>query len=336
MRPTLHPSLVNGRSGDPVLYVETLFEKHVILFDLGNIDALTPRQIQRIDHAFVSHAHMDHFFGFDRLLRVLTGREKTIRLYGPSGFADCVYHKLQGYEWNLAARYTSDLVFIVTEIDRAFETKSFSFRMREGFARQAIGQGHAEGGVLHKEEMFCVKTAVLDHRIPCLGFAVEETAHVNIWKNRVEERGLPIGPWLHDLKRAVIEQRPDSHLIHVNTRSGNGQDISLADLRDVYTITPGQKIGYVTDVADTKANREAIIALVQCADMLFIEAVFSKADAALAAERAHLTTAAAGEIARAAKVKRIAAMHFSLRYEGEEGLLLAEVEEAFTSPCSGP
>jgi ribonuclease Z len=27
MRPLLHPSLVNGRFGDPALYIETLFEK---------------------------------------------------------------------------------------------------------------------------------------------------------------------------------------------------------------------------------------------------------------------------------------------------------------------
>ena len=33
MRPLLHPSLVNGRSGDPALYIETLFEKRAILFE---------------------------------------------------------------------------------------------------------------------------------------------------------------------------------------------------------------------------------------------------------------------------------------------------------------
>ena len=37
------------------------------------------------------------------------------------------------------------------------------------------------------------------------------------------------------------------------------------------TITAGQKIAYVTDAADTPANRAAIVALVQNADILFIE-----------------------------------------------------------------
>jgi hypothetical protein len=65
--------LVNGRFGDPVLYVETLFEKCAILFDLSN---LPPRKVQSLEHVFVSHAHINQFIGFDRLLRLLVGRER--------------------------------------------------------------------------------------------------------------------------------------------------------------------------------------------------------------------------------------------------------------------
>ena len=87
MRPLLHPSLVNGRFGDPALYIETLFETRTILFDLGDIGALSPRKIKRLEHILVSHAHVDHFVGFDRLLRLLVGREKKISLYRPPGFS---------------------------------------------------------------------------------------------------------------------------------------------------------------------------------------------------------------------------------------------------------
>jgi len=66
MRPLLHPTLVNGRSGDPALYIETLFEKRAILFDLGDISNLPPRKIQRLEHIFVSHTHIGHFIGFDQ------------------------------------------------------------------------------------------------------------------------------------------------------------------------------------------------------------------------------------------------------------------------------
>jgi len=103
----------------------------------------------------------------------------------------------------------------------------------------------------------------------------------------------------------------------------------LASLRDVLTVTAGQKVVYVTDAADTAANRAAIIRLAQGADLLFIETAFAEADFALAADRAHLTTAAAGRIAREAGLRRIEPFHFSPRYAGEEARLMDEVMTAF-------
>lgn len=325
MRPILHPSLVNGRFGDPALYVETLFEKHAILFDLGEISTLPTRKLLRLEHVFVSHAHIDHFIGFDQLLRVLVGREKTINLYGPKGLVEHVHHKLQAYRWNLADRYTVDLIFTVTEVDPLLGVNLVKFRLKNAFTAEAVGSGRTIDGVLYSDPGFRVSTAVLDHRTPCLGFAIEETAHVNVWKNRLAELGLPVGAWLRGLKRAVVENRPNGDLIRIDGDCA----ISLGELRSAVTVTPGQKIGYITDVADTADNRAAIIRLVRNADLLFIEAAFVKADAALAAKRAHLTTAAAGAIARQAGVRRVEPFHFSPRYAGEEALLLSEVEAAF-------
>lgn len=75
-----------------------------MLFDLGDIASLSPRKIQRLGHVFVSHAHIDHFVGFDRLLWVLVGRDKLIHLYGPNGFIDHVHHKLRAYQPAMKAR----------------------------------------------------------------------------------------------------------------------------------------------------------------------------------------------------------------------------------------
>ena len=334
MRPLLHPNLVNGRSGDPALYVETLFEKRAILLDLGGIAVLSPRKILRVDHVFVSHAHMDHFAGFDHLLLLQIGREKTIHLYGPQGFISHVGHKLHGYVWNLAAGYPCDLVFIVTEIAASFETRAAQFRLKRGFAEEPAGSGRIIDHVLYQEPSFRVCVSVLDHRIPCLGFAIEEAIHVNVWKTRLAELGLPVGPWLRELKRAVTDNMPDDHPIRIAT-PGAPREWPLGSLRRVVTVTAGQKIGYVTDVADTPANRQSIIRLVRNADLLFIEAAFAQADAGLARERAHLTTAAAGQIARAAGVRRLEPFHFSPRYAGEDERMLNEVRAAFGGQCSG-
>lgn len=329
MRPLLHPRLVNGRTGDPAVYVETLFERRAILFDLGDIAALPPRKILRLEHVFVSHTHIDHFVGFDRLLRVHVGREKTINLYGPQGFIERVHHKLQAYHWNLVDRYPCDLRFVVMEVGALAETRIVQFRLKTAFAREEIGEGYLLDNVIYREPTFHVSTALLEHRTSCLAFAIEESVHVNVWKDRLAKMALPIGPWLRDLKRAITEDKPDDFIIRIDGRSVQVREVPLAELRGVATVTPGQKLAYVTDAADTAANRKSIIALAANADVLFIEAAFAEADVALAAERAHLTTTAAGRIAAEAGVRRVEPFHFSPRYDGEEERMLNEVMTAF-------
>jgi ribonuclease Z len=325
MRPLLHASLVNGRYGDPAVYVEMLFEKRALLLDLGDITFLPPRKIHRIEHVFVSHAHIDHFVGFDVLLRALVGREKTVHLFGPSEFIERVAHKLHGYQWNLADLFQYDLGFAVTELDVSGIVRTARFRLKNAFTAEPLGARSLPGRVIHSEPTFLVSAAVLEHCIPCLAFALLEKAHVNVWKNRLAERGLPVGPWLRELKRAIIEGRPDDHMIKLpQSEQHLVGAMALAALRDVVTVTPGQKIGYVTDAADTPANRRAIIDLVRGADLLFIEAPFAEADASIAAGRAHLTTRAAGEIAHAAGVRRVEPFHFSPRYQGV-GMLPVDV-----------
>jgi len=338
MRPFLHPTLVNGRTGDPVLYLETLFEKRAILFDLGDLSNLPTRKLQRIRHVFVSHTHIDHFIGFDHLLRVLVGREKTLKLYGPSGFIEHVHHKLRAYRWNLVSHYVSDLMLEVVEVGTSLDTRKARFRLKSAFAIEVMGAGRLSDGILCHDPAFRIETAVLEHRTACLAFAIQESAHINVWKNRLEELGLPVGPWLQELKRAVLEKRTDDFLIEIGTqaKSHSLNKIPLGFLRKAITVTRGQKVAYVTDAADSPANRAAIVTLALNADVLFIEAAFAQADAQLAAERAHLTTEAAGRLARAAGVRRIEPFHFSPRYSGQEGRLINEVMAAFAGKAAGP
>jgi ribonuclease Z len=326
MRPTLHPRLVNGRFGDPGLFVEMLHRREALLFDLGDLSPLGARDLLRVTHVFVTHAHMDHFVGFDALLRVNVGRNRTIRMVGPAGFADRVWHKLQAYEWDLVERYSADLVFEVTELGADDRSRLARFRFKRAFEREDLGEGVADEGLVAAGEGFAVRAAVLEHHGPSIGYAVAEPAHVNVWRNRVDARGLSAGPWLQALKRAILEERPDGWT--VTTPAGPA---ALGDLRELVSVGPGQKLAYVTDVADTPANREAIADLARGADLFFLESCFSAVDWEQARARAHLTTTAAGEIARAAGVRRLEPFHFSPRYEGEEARMLAEVEAAFSA-----
>lgn len=332
MRATLHPRLLNGRTGDPGVYVEALHLPETILLDCGDLSALTPRHLLRVGVLAVSHAHMDHWAGFDRLLRLLIGRDKRLAVIGPEGFTQRLFHRLQAYTWNLAHRISTDLIFDVTEVTQAASWPRARLRLHGGFQVEVLPPLPAapDGTVLHRGPLQ-LRAAVLDHGTPCLGFAVQERMHLNIWRTRLEERRLPTGPWLTILKAAVTEGRPDDHLIPVYARASEARDaplLPLGALRDLVSIMQGQRIAYLTDLADTPANRSAAVALARGADILFIEAIFAAADTAVALDRRHLTTRAAGEIAREAGVRRVEPFHFSPRYLGQEERLLAEIAAA--------
>lgn len=330
MRPGFLPELVNDPFGDPALFVDMMFEGRALLFDLGDLRALAPRKILRVTDIFVSHCHMDHFMGFDWFLRICLGRDRGVRLYGPPGFIDQVTAKLAAYTWNLVHRYENDFNLTVHELMPDGTMRRASFRVRQAFHREDTDPLAYDAGVVWAEPGFRVRAACLDHGIPCLGYALEEQRHVNVWKNRLAERGLPVGPWLKGLKTAVLNASP------VDTPIATPAGVRpLGKLMDCVQITPGLKIAYVTDVVYHADNATRIRELARDADWLFIECVFLDELAERAAEKKHLTAAQAGQLARAAGAKNIVPFHFSPIYREREAALRAELIAAWQGGYQG-
>jgi ribonuclease Z len=336
INPHFQTHLVNDPFGDPALYVEFKFERRALLLDLGDLAPLTPRKVLRTSHVFVSHTHMDHFAGFDRLLRLFLGRDKRLHLFGPAGFLDRVEAKLRAYSWNLAPTFATDLTFVVTEVADDHAGRVAEFHLKERFARREARPVSFAGRTLIDEPALAVRFAILDHGIPCLAFAVEESRHINVWCNEVEAMGLNIGSWLKDLKDAVLRGEADNTPIPVRWRAcGDGREATmpLGELkRRLLSITPGQRIVYVTDVAPHARNFAAIIDLARDADQLYAEAVFLDRDRAIATARRHLTARQAGTLARRAGVLRFVPFHFSPRYATRGEDLVNEAMAAFGSP----
>ena len=334
MKPLFHPALVNGPFGDPALYIDFLFQRRAILFDLGDLSHLPARKLLRVSHIFVSHTHVDHFIGFDQMVRICLGRDKRIHLYGPPGFVDQVWHRLAAYTWNLVQNYPTDFTVIAAEANPDGKGVIAEFHCLKGFPPEQIRSETFHDGLLHDEETFRIRSVFLDHRIPCLAFVLEEKSHVNIMKNRLSELGLQAGPWLTDLKQAVLGGASDDLPFKAWWREGDGSAERIIPLgvlkRDILQIVPGQKIAYVTDAVHTPENAERIIALAQGADYLFIETTFLHEEAVRAAERKHLTAHQAGSLGRRAGAARVIPFHFSQKYTGREELLRSEAEEAFT------
>ena len=324
--------LVNDPFGDPALYLDRRYRREALLVDLGDIQALPPRMILKLEHIFVSHAHMDHFIGFDHLLRICLGREKHLALYGPPGFIANVEGKLRAYTWNLVENYENDFRLLVTELhpDRS-ETAVFS--CRQAFRAERGGTAPFDGTVLERDA-YRVRGLLLDHRVPCLAFSLEERRRVHVRKNALEEMGLPGGAWINALKDSVHRGEPDGAPFRVWWK---GQDRTivervypLGELKGrLIRITPGQKIVYVTDAIYSPANAERIVEFARGADALFIESCFLEEDRGRAAETYHLTARQAGLLARLAGVKRFTLFHFSPKYRGQGERFEEEAMRAF-------
>jgi ribonuclease Z len=331
----LEARLVNDVFGDSTLYVDFRDEPRALLFDLGDIAVLPPRRLMRLSHVFVTHTHMDHFCGFDQLLRVVLGRKPRLALFGGPQFVAQVEHKLRSYTWNVVHRYEVELVLDVHELGPDGTARHARFSSRNAFAREATDAAAPVGDVVHEEPTFRVRARFVDHDIPCLAYAVEEVARINVVKERLAAQGFATGAWLRELKQAILAGASDATPISVEWRDRHGDHRvrrTVGELRHlVLDVAPGQRIGYVTDLRYTEANVTALAELLGGVDRLFIESVFLERDREHGARKNHLTAHQAGLIARRIGAKSVVPFHFSPRYEGRAGELVAEMQAAWSA-----
>jgi len=338
MHNLFEPRLVNDSFGDPGLYVDFRDERRALLFDLGDIAVLPPRKLMRLSHVFVTHAHMDHFSGFDHLLRVVLGRKAGVVLFGGPDFAAQVEHKLNAYTWNVVHRYEVELIIDVREIGTDGHGRRACFSSRARFARESCAPFELLDDVLHEETTFRVRGRFVDHDIPCLAYAIEEKARIKVGKDRLAALGLSTGSWLRDLKHAVLTGAPDETPIQVQWRDRDGEHAvtrRVSELRQlILDIVPGRRIGYVTDLRYTESNVQSLSQLLAGVDLLFIESVFLDEDRDHALRKNHLTAYQAGQIACQIGAKAVIPFHFSPRYEDRSAELIAEVHAAWSGPSA--
>jgi ribonuclease Z len=339
MRPSFLPRLINDPFSDPGLYIPFLFEPRALLFDLGDLSALSPKDLLKLTHVFVTHTHMDHFIGFDTLLRVFLGRDKILHLFGPPDFFKQVEGKLSGYTWNLVDTYKNDFRIVVNEVHRdGIFTKTYICQDR--FATHVQVSSRPFSGVLLEEPGFSVHCSLLDHQIPCLGLSLTENFYVNIIKENLKKSGLPVGPWLNRFKSALYQARDPQEEFRVTWEEKGRPAVEkrfiLGDLTEkIAKFSPGQKITYVADVAASPDNCREIVRLAAGSDLLFIEAAFLDNEKKMAREKYHLTAREAGELAKQAGARQFQLFHFSPRYKNRGPELEAEARAAYQKDRQG-
>jgi ribonuclease Z len=322
----VQPRLINGPFDDPGLYLDFRFGRRAMLFDLGDLAPLSSRELLRVSHAFVSHTHIDHMAGFDRLFRVCLHRPGPLTMVGPPSFIEQVEHRIRSFTWNLLDETSVDFRLRVMEFGGTRVDRAAAFHARDTFSRRDMAPPDLGNGVVLREENLRIEALTLDHGIPSLAFALREAIRVNVLRGSLESLRLPVGPWLNEAKRAARAGVPDHEVIDVPGH----RSIALGELKErVFRIGPGQVVAYVTDAAPHAGNREAIVAFARDADQLFIEATFLEGDRALAEATRHLTAKDAGEIGRDAGARHLTVFHHSARYLSNPEALKREAFAAF-------
>jgi ribonuclease Z len=276
---------------------------------------------------------MDHFIGFDHLLRICLGRNQHIALFGPSGFLKNVESKLGAYTWNLVKNYTNDFELAVTELSESFRTTR-KYRCQNGFVAEDETIMTVSNSEIIDHPTYVVRAAFLDHKIPSLAFSFEEKTRLNVKKNVLQAMGLRPGPWITGFKDQIIRHEPDWTPVPIWWKNADGMrqetKLPLGLLSEkAVKISTGRKVCYITDAIWNRQNIDKMLRLAHGSELLFIEAPFLDKDVKTAEDKYHLTARQAGTLASMAEVKRFILFHYSPKYRGVEALLNEEAFAAF-------
>jgi ribonuclease Z len=239
-----------------------------ILFDCGEG---TQRQFKlagipmtKTTKVLLTHWHGDHVLGLPGLIQSLGAMEysRKLQIYGPP---QTKYH-----------------------IAKMFEAFVFDHRIE-------LDIHETSGGIIYDDEDFYIEALPLEHKVPCLAYAVVEKDRYRIDMAVLKKLGIPEGPHLKALQEGQVMDY-------------QGKKVKP---EDATTLVHGKKVVYVTD---TRMCDNAI-RIAKNADLVICESSYAKDLQEKAREHMHLSAHDAGLIASRAGAKKLVITHFSARYK---------------------
>lgn len=312
--------LVNPPAEDPALYVDLHNRTESYLVDCGDLRRLRVKDLKRITRVFVTHTHIDHFIGFDHLLRMQLFCSHTLEAYGPPGMLDCVRGKLSGYAWNL----TDESPFQV----RAHElhekcVKSVLLPCRTRFSPTEESECE-HGGAVALAEGTTLRFAPVDHNVECLAYRIDGPPHHRVSKQALAQASLPPGAWLKQLKEKVLAGEMSARL-DAGSRHASVEELS----REFLQTEPGPSLAYVTDTVFNRNSVASLMPMLEDVDVLWCEAAYRHAELAKARAYLHMTTRQAGRLAKQARAGLLHLFHLSRRYGDGAAAHLEEARQVF-------
>lgn len=319
--------LVNGHHGDSAVYCFFPSNGRVLLFDLGSIEQLSNKEILKIENIYISHTHIDHFIGFDRLLRVNIPQNRTINLCGPKGFIKNVKAKLDAYTWNLLE--PGQLNFIVREVDTdgnvvtasLSNDNNFEPIVKESTAPQKTPVALVE---IFPDDSF-IEAISLDHRTESIAYRYQTPTRYKVNGEKLTAEEFKPGPWIQELQKATKDGKKGE--IEIEGKMWSITQLSNMLLREL----PPFSIAYLTDIVFSQENLTRIEALMKGSDILICETCFSTDDRDRALAKKHLTTKQAALIASLLEVNKLIVLHLSNIYIERTDEILGEADLKFNS-----
>ncbi|MEN8250110.1 MAG: ribonuclease Z [Bacteroidota bacterium] len=248
-------------------------QNHQFLFDCGEGTQLQLQRYglkaQRLEAIFITHLHGDHYLGLVGLLSTLhlQGRTKPLDLYGPPQLSE----------------------IITTHIKYSDTT----FRYMLHF--HPLNMDEKE--VVYENKQFTITSVPVQHRIPCVGFLVNEKEH----PIRLNKKKLPLNIKIAEI--ATIKKGEDV-LNDDGTVKYAYNELSMGRRRS-------RSYAYLTDTIYLPELAETIKGF----DLLYHEATFLTTKELEASQTYHASAPQAAQFAKDAEVGKLLLGHFSARYK---------------------
>ena len=290
------------------------------LCDCGMASDLTVKDCRDTAAIFVSHTHIDHFINFDGIMRHQLAIGRRVIICGPVGLAKNVQAKMLAFNWNLLK----------------YDDMAVSYEVRELHPDGRIVRFHMvtpkweldvlpdlEGPHIYENEVFAARAALLDHGVDVVAYLFMEPPKVRLMP---EKSTFKPGKWVKEAKEALLNGDAE-RLIYVDESTV----LAALELFPLFEVEEGFRLAYVMDHAATEENASKIRELCHQADEVYVEAYYMLEDHELAERNKHSMAGFTARVLREAGVKQAIPIHFSRRYQDEEGqrLILDEFERAF-------
>ncbi len=319
--------LVNRSIGDPVLYIDYPDRNNALLFDAGDNSALDVARRADLEAVFITHHHVDHYIGLDRIVRANIDSDKTLSIFGPAGTIQKVYDRIKSYEYQYFP--FMKIVVRVHEIlpDRI---RWALLECRRRFPEPQVHEVAWDGGSVFSNDEVDVEAVHVDHTVPCIAYALLEKPGYQLNMQKLHDGLLRPGEWISQVLSRLKAGAPSNEVLEIQ-----GGQFRLGPLAQQYfRKSRGARVAYVTDTAWSDQARPGLLRIAGRAQRLYCDSFYAEAQANQAEKHHHMTATRAAQFAKQAEAEELILIHFAVRYAGRYHQLVDEAAAIFPNVCA--